>query len=466
MIMKVQDQMFKQLKEKALFEQAKDYAFNYADEINNRPVYPTNQAIEALNFFDEKMPNQTSSPEQIIQALHEFGSPATVAQTAGRYFGFVNGGAVPVAVAAKWLSDFWDQNAGLYVISPINSKLEYICEQWLKEIFNLPEETVAGFVSGTSSANLCGLVAARYRLLKNLGWDVNENGLNGAPPIKVIAHKQVHAAIKKALAVIGFGYNNITWVNSDKEGRILLEEMPEIDSSTLIILQAGNANSGSFDPLKEICKKANQVGAWVHIDGAFGLWAAATETLSHLTKGMELASSWSVDGHKTLNTPYDSGIILCKDGPALVSALQSTGEYIIYSEKKDSMLYTPEMSKRARAIELWATMKYLGKDGINEMVTGFYQLSKLFENKMQSNGFRIMNEVVFNQVMIACDTEEMTNATLLNLQNSGECWCGGSRWNDEAVVRVSICSWATTEADIERTVNAFVAARNEVKNIE
>ena len=298
--------------------------------------------------------------------------------------------------------------------------------------------------------------------LKNLGWDINENGLNGAPPIKVVAHRQVHAAIKKALAIIGYGYKNITWVDSDNQGRVLLEKMPEIDSSTLVVLQAGNANSGAFDPLVDICKKANEVGAWVHIDGAFGLWAAATETLSHLTNGMELASSWSVDGHKTLNTPYDSGIILCKDGPALVSALQSTGEYIIYSEKKDSMLYTPEMSKRARAIELWATMKYLGKEGINEMVTGFYNHATQFEKDMRSQGFRIMNDVVFNQVMIACETEKITKSTLTNLQKSGVCWCGGSTWNNEAVIRVSICSWATTEEDIQQTVNAFVLARKEV----
>ena len=460
--MKVQDQMFEELKDKNLFNQAKDYAFQYADEINNRPVFPSDKAINDLDVFNEKMPAKTSSPEQIIQLLHDYGSPASVAQTAGRYFGFVNGGAVPVSVATKWLTDFWDQNAGLYIISPINSKLEMICEEWLKEIFNLPKETVAGFVSGTSSANLCGLVAARYRLLKNLGWDVNEDGLNGAPIIKVVAHRQVHSAIKKALAIIGFGKNSITWVDSDEQGRVMLEKIPEIDSSTLVILQAGNANTGSFDPFEEICKKANEVGAWVHIDGAFGLWAAATETLSYLTKGMELASSWAVDGHKTLNTPYDSGIVLCKDGPAMVSALQSTGEYIIYSEKKDSMLYTPEMSKRARAIELWATMKYLGKEGINEMVTGFYLHAKQFEKDMRAHGFRIINEVVFNQVMIACENEELTKATLVNLQNSGECWCGGSTWEGEAVVRVSICSWATTAEDIQRTVNAFVAARKEV----
>ena len=460
--MKVQEQMFKELDEKTIFNQAKEYAFEYADEIDDRPVFPTEKAIQDLDVFNEVMPKEVGSPDEIIKLLHQYGSPATVAQTGGRYFGFVNGGAVPVSIATKWLSDFWDQNAGLYLISPINSKLEVICEQWLKEIFNLPKETVAGFVSGTSTANLCGLVAGRYRLLKNQGWDVNENGLIGAPPIKIVAHTQVHGAIKKALAIIGFGKNNITWVDSDKEGRILLEKIPEIDSNTMIILQAGNANSGAFDPFEKICKKANEVGAWVHVDGAFGLWAAATDTLSHLTKGMELASSWAVDGHKTLNTPYDSGIVLCKDGPALVSALQATGEYIIFSENKDSMLYTPEMSKRARAIELWATMKYLGKKGINEMVTGFYHHAKQFEKDMKSNGFRIMNEVVFNQIMIACDSDEETKAMLTHLQNSGECWCGGSTWHGEAVVRVSICSWATTEKDIQRTVQAFVTARKQV----
>jgi glutamate/tyrosine decarboxylase-like PLP-dependent enzyme len=458
--MDLQKKMFGELKDKKIFDLARTYAFSYADNIDEMDVYPSDENLKNLAIFDESIPEDSASAENIISQLNKFGSPATTAQTGGRYFGFVNGGAIPVAVAAKWLADFWDQNGGLYATSPINSKLETICEKWLKEIFNLPEETVAGFVSGTSTANFCGIVAARFRLLKNLGWDVNEKGLNGAPPIRIVTHLQIHSAIKKALALAGFGKANIEWVEADDQGRMILEKMPPLDDRTLLILQAGNANTGSFDHFEKILAQANEANAWVHIDGAFGLWAQACESLKHLTKDMEKATSWSVDGHKTLNTPYDSGIIMCADSEALIAALQATGEYIIYSEQKDPMLCTPEMSKRSRAIELWATMKYLGKNGIDKMVTGFHLHAKQLEKGLRNNGFTIVNEVVFNQVLVSCGNSELTKSTLLKLQKSGEIWCGGSTWKGEAVIRVSVCSWATTEEDIERTIAIFSSSRS------
>lgn len=456
--MDLQKKMFGELKDKKIFDLARTYAYSYADNIDKMDVFPSDENLKNLAVFDESIPTESSSPEDIISQLNKFGSPATTAQTGGRYFGFVNGGVIPVSVATKWLSDFWDQNGGLYLTSPINAKFEAICEQWLKELFNLPKSTVAGFVSGTSTANFCGVIAARFRLLKNLGWDVNEKGLNGAPPIRIVTHLQIHSAIKKALALAGFGKENIEWVEVDDQGRMVLEKMPPLDDRTLLILQAGNVNTGSFDHFEKILTQANEANAWVHIDGAFGLWAQACESLKHLTKGMERATSWSVDGHKTLNTPYDSGIIMCADSEALISALQATGEYFSYSNQKDPMLCTPEMSKRSRAIELWATMKYLGKNGIDEMVTGFHLRAKQLEKGLRKNGFRIINDVVFNQVLMACENEERTKATLKNVQQSGEIWCGGSIWKGEAVIRVSICSWATTEEDIERAIAAFVAA--------
>ena len=457
--MDLQKKMFGELKDKKIFDLARTYAFSYADNIDKMDVYPSDENLKNLINFDESIPENSTSAENIISQLNKFGSPATTAQTGGRYFGFVNGGAIPVSVATKWLADFWDQNGGLYVTSPINAKLEMICEQWLKELFNLPEETVAGFVSGTSTANFCGIVAARFRLLKNLGWDVNQKGLNGAPKIRIIAHQQVHSSIAKALALAGFGKENVEWVEADDQGRMILEKLPKLDSSCLVFLQAGNVNTGAFDHFSGICKKANEVGAWVHIDGAFGLWAGASKSLSHLTEGMELASSWATDGHKTLNAPYDSAVVLCKDSEALISALQATGEYIIYSEQKDPMLCTPEMSKRSRAIEMWATIKYLGKSGIDEMMTGFHFRAKQLEEGLRNNGFTIVNDVVFNQVLVSCGNSELTKSTLLNLQKSGEIWCGGSTWKGEAMIRVSVCSWATTEEDIERTIAAFVQAR-------
>ncbi len=457
--MNIQQKMLAELKSKEIFDQARSFAFEYMDGIEEMDVFPSEANLKNMEVFDVGLPEESISAKAVLEELHRYGSPATIAQTGGRYFGFINGGAVPISLGVKWLSDVWDQCGGLYLTSPINAKLETVCENWLKDLFKLPSETVAGFVSGTSMANLCGLCAARYQLLKNLDWDINENGLDGAPPIRILAHEQVHASVKKTLAMLGFGKKNIEWIPSDDQGKLVLDALPELDESCLILLQAGNANTGSFDDFDKVCDLANEVGAWVHIDGAFGLWAAATSSLSHLTKGMEKAASWAVDGHKTLNTPYDSGIILCQYPEALISALQATGEYILYSEQRDPLLYTPELSKRSRAIELWATMKYLGKSGIDEMVTGFYQRAKQLEKGLRALNFAIINEVVFNQVLIAAENDEKTKQVIEHVQQSRECWIGGSTWKGKAVIRISICSWATTEKDIERTIELFRDAK-------
>ncbi len=459
--MTIQQRMTKELYGKEVFEQARNHAYEYIDGIEEMDVFPTESNLENMLHFDESMPSEPGSATEILQQLHQYGSPATIAQLGGRYFGFVNGGAVPAALGAKWLSDVWDQCGGLYLTSPINAKLESVCERWLKTIFKLPDETIAGFVSGTSMANLCGLAAARYQLLKNLNWDINENGLNGAPELRIIAHDQVHASVKKTLSMLGYGKKSIEWVPSDEQGKLILSQLPNLDKSCMVLLQAGNANTGAFDDFDTVCDLANKVGAWVHIDGAFGLWAAASNSLSHLTKGMEKASSWAVDGHKTLNTPYDSGIILCKYPDALISALQATGEYIIYSDQRDPLLYTPELSKRSRAIELWATMKYLGKSGIDEMVTTFHLRAKQLEQGLREIGFQVINEVVFNQVLVAAETEDKTKKIIEYLQKSGECWLGGSTWQGKAVIRISICSWMTTENDIQRTIQLFDKANQE-----
>ncbi|WP_219009950.1 pyridoxal phosphate-dependent decarboxylase family protein [Aquimarina litoralis] len=458
--MSIQQQMRTELSKKKIFDQARSFAYEYIDGIEHMDVFPSKENIERLKTFDEPLSDKSSSAEEIIDQLHEFGSKATIAQLGGRYFGFVNGGAVPVALGVKWLSDVWDQCGGLYLTSPINSKLEQVCEQWLKTVFNLPMETVAGFVSGTSMANLSGLVAARFRLFKNLGWDINVKGINGAPEIKIFAHEQVHASIKKTLAMLGFGIENIHWIPSDTHGKLRLDRLPELDHRSLLILQAGNVNTGSFDDFDAICSQANKAGAWVHIDGAFGLWAAASKSLSYLTKGIEKASSWAVDGHKTLNTPYDSGIILCKDAEALISALQASGEYITYSEQRDPLLYTPELSKRSRAIELWATMKYLGKEGMNTMITEFHTRAKQLAEGLSESGFIILNEVVFNQVLIACENDQQTNFVLNTIQSSSQCWCGGSNWQGKSAIRISICSWMTTKEDINKTISIFTEAKN------
>lgn len=448
-----------QIKNKALFDQAKSHAFDYMDTIHDRPVFPSPDTLEKLSVFDEPLPMEIGDPEKFLALLHKYGSPATVAQTGNRYFGFVNGGVTPAGVAAKWLSDVWDQNAGLFVISPIAAHLEAICEKWLVDLFDLPETTRAGFVSGTSTATLCGLAAARNFLLKRTGWDVHQKGVFNAPKIKVVLGEEAHSTVFKALSLLGFGLDNLIRVRTDRQGRMIASDLPVPDETTLVIAQAGNVNTGAFDPFHEICDKAEQARAWVHIDGAFGLWAQGSETTKHLTSGIEKADSWSVDAHKTLNAPYDCGIVLCKDEAALVSALQNTGAYIQYGKNRDSMLYTPEMSRRARSVELWATLKFFGRKGIESLIDGLCSNAQLFAKELEKNGFHILNEIDFNQVLVACDDDNQTRAVLAEIQSAGVCWCGGSVWKEKSVIRISVCSWATTQEDVHMSVKAFINAR-------
>jgi glutamate/tyrosine decarboxylase-like PLP-dependent enzyme len=442
-----------------LHEQAAAYAYDYLTHISDRRVFPSAEALAQLATLDELLPDQPHDPAAILRLLHEVGSPATVAQGGGRYFGFVNGNIIPTALAARWLADAWDQNAALHVMSPIAAKLEHLCEQWLVDLLGLPTGTAAGFVSGTSVATLCGMLAGRNALLQRRGWDVNEQGLFGAPPIRVVMSEQAHGTVRKALAILGIGRGSIEWIPADAQGRMDPARLPPLDDNSLLLLQAGNVNTGAFDAFVPICSAAQEAGAWVHIDGAFGLWAAASAQTRHLTEGIALADSWSVDAHKTLNAPYDSGIVLCKDQTALVNAMQASGSYMQFSSGRDGMLYGLEMSRRARGIELWALLKSLGRSGVDALIGQLCGHAQHFGQALRAEGFRVLNEVVFNQVLVACDSPAQTQATLQHIQSSGECWCGGSQWQGEPVIRISVCSWATTREDVERSVRAFVAAR-------
>jgi len=319
----LQQELTRQLQEKHLLELAKKYAFDYLDGVADRRVSPDQAALSGLTAFDEPMPELPQPPEEILAQLQTYGAPATCAQGGGRYFGFVNGGITPAGLAARWMADAWDQNCGLYVMSPIVSKLEELCERWLTDLLGLPEGTAAGFVSGSSTAIVCALAAARNELLARQGWNVSEQGLWGAPPIRVVLGEQAHSSVFKALSLLGMGKSMVTLAPVDDQGRMLPDRLPEIDRNTLLILQAGNVNSGAFDPLDTLCARGNDVGAWVHVDGAFGLWANASEQTRSLVRGMEHADSWSTDAHKTLNAPYDNGIVFVKDRAALVSAMQA-----------------------------------------------------------------------------------------------------------------------------------------------
>ena len=454
----VRSMMAAMLDSKEVFRQAVKYSFEYMDGVSARPVFPDQQALDGLAAFDEPLPEAPGDPGEILAILHEKGSPATTAQTGGRYFGFVNGGAIPAAVAAKWLSDVWDQNAVLHVASPIAAKLEEVCEGWLVDLLGLPAGTAAGFVTGTSTATFCGLAAGRNALLEEAGWDAGKKGLFGAPPLRVIVGGEAHATVYKALSLLGLGADNVEKAPVDAQGRMDPDRMPEPDERCLLILQAGNVNSGAFDPFDVICPRAKKAGAWIHIDGAFGLWAAGSSRCKRLTKGVELADSWSLDAHKTLNTPYDCGIVLCRRREALVSAMQASGSYIIYGDGRDNMLFTPDMSRRGRGAELWAALKFLGRQGAGRLVDGLCENAALLADMLRERGFRILNEVVFNQVLAACETDELTKRTLAAVQVSGECWCGGAVWQGTQAIRISVCSWATARDDLERTAKAFAQA--------
>jgi glutamate/tyrosine decarboxylase-like PLP-dependent enzyme len=449
----------RQSSETRLLDQARGHAAEYIAGMRSMPAVPDARALKGLESLPTVLPEQPTDPSQILSMLNRFGSPATVPYTGGRYFGFVNGGALPAAVAARWLADVWDQNAGMYVMSPISSALEGTCESWLVSLLGLPAGTTAGFVGGTSVATMCGLAAGRDELLRRAGWDCGARGLRGSPEIRVVLGEQAHASVNKALGLLGLGRDSVERVPVDGQGRIVPGRLPRMDGRTLLILQAGNVSTGSFDDFASIIPAARDAGAWIHVDGAFGLWAAASPRFQHLTNGAELADSWSADAHKTLNAPYDCGIVFCKSREALAGAMRVTGAYLVFGEQRDGMMYSPDMSRRARAVDLWATLLSLGRSGAAALVEGLCELAGLFAHRLSKEGFAIQNDVVFNQVLVTCATHELTTATLSNLQGSGECWCGGTTWNNSPAIRISVCSFATTEEDVDRSVRAFVAAR-------
>ncbi|RLQ94533.1 pyridoxal phosphate-dependent decarboxylase family protein [Falsibacillus albus] len=441
---------------------AREFSLQYMNEIHDRNVYPQAEDIQNLDYFHEDLADQPEKTEAILEILNRYGSAGTVAQTGGRYFGFVNGGILPASLGAKWLGDTWDQNAALYVISPVASKLEVVCEKWTKDVLNLPAETGIGFVGGSSTATLCGLTAGRNYLLNNLGYDASKQGLFNAPEINVVVGEAAHSTVFKALSIIGLGGERVIRVPCDDQGRMKVDELPEIDHKTLIILQAGNVNTGAFDDFESICSLANEKKAWVHVDGAFGLWALASSKMEHATKGLQLADSWSTDGHKTLNAPYDNGLILCRHKDVLVEAMHMTGSYIIYSEHRDGMLFTPEMSRRARSIELWATFKSLGKRGVAELVDELHEKAKYFADIVSNEGLDVLNDVVFNQVLIHFRDDIKTEELIKRVQTSGVFWAGGASWLGKKVMRISVCSYKTSYEDIEISAKEIIRITKEI----
>ena len=440
-----------------LLEYSFSKSIEYLDSINSRRVSPSQDELLELEKLNNPFPENPTEPESVIKLLSEVGSKTTIANTGGRYFGFIIGGSHPVSLAANWLAGSWDQNSGLIVTSPFNAKIEEITSDWLKEILPVAKDSVVGFVTGDTVANFCGLAAARHSILKKQGWNVEANGLFGAPPIKVVIGEQAHGSLLKTLSLVGFGSKRVIIVPADEQGRMLADKLPQdIDERTIVCIQSGSVNTGSFDPADKIIPLCKKKDAWVHVDAAFGLWAGASPKKSYLTKGVELADSWATDAHKWLNVPYDSGIVFVKNPDDLRSAMSMEAAYLDQSGRRIPYHYTPELSKKARAIEIWATLRSLGKKGIAELIDRTCSHAEKFAEGLTNAGYKILNDVVVNQVLVSFGNSEKTDKIISELQKDGTCWVGGTKWNGESAMRISVSSWATTDDDVERSIEAMI----------
>ena len=441
-----------------LLHEAARRAIDYLATIDSRAVAPDAAAIAGLSRFDRPFPERECTAREALAELDDIGSPATVASAGGRFFGFVIGGALPVTVAASWLAAAWDQNAGLVVSSPTNAALEGVALRWLKEILGLPTGGAGGFVTCATAANFSALAAARHALLARAGWDVEASGLFGAPPLTVVVGDEVHASVQKALSLVGFGRNRVVRVPVDAQGRMRGDALPEVDGRTIVCLQAGNVNTGAFDPIAEICERAHANGAWVHIDGAFGMWAAAAPSRAHLVGGIGDADSWATDCHKWLNVPYDSGLVFTRDAGALRTAMSASGAYLSQTEDRIPDQYTPEFSRRARGIEVWAALRQLGRTGLADLIERTCRHADRFAQGLNAAGHHVLNDVVLNQVMVSFGCAERTLEVIGRVQRDGTCWCGGTVWQGHTAMRISVSSWATTDADVDRSLSAILRA--------
>lgn len=447
-----------------LLEQASQRAIKYLEGIESRRVSPDATALGRLSELDIPFPEEGLDPAVVLNTLDEIGSPATVASTGGRYFGFVIGGSLPASLASQWLAAAWDQNAGLKAASPIGAKLEEVSLRWLLDALDLPRGAGAGFVTGATMANFTALAAARHALLKKRGWDVEAQGLFGAPQIKVVVGGEIHVSVLKALSMLGLGRETVVRVPVDDQGRMRADALPALDDMTLLCIQAGNVNTGAFDPADALCRMAHEAGAWVHVDGAFGLWARACPTRKHLGEGLELADSWATDAHKWLNVPYDSGLAFCREPEHLRAAMSSTAAYLVHGDDREPFDYTPELSRRARGVEIWAALLSLGRAGLAEMIERDCHMAELFAERLSKAGYQPLNDVCLNQVLVSFGEPELTKKVVAALQQEGTAWFGSTVWQEKTAMRISVSSWVTSERDIDLSVAAINRAVQKSSN--
>lgn len=440
-----------------LLENTAQRAISYLEDIGERSVAPLPDAVGKLSLLNEPLRERATPPEHVIKLLDEICSPATMAMAGPRFFGFVIGGALPVTLAANWLAGAWDQNTGLHTTTPATAHLEQVVLHWLLDLFKLRSECGGAFVTGATMANFSALAAARHALLERAGWSVEADGLFGAPAITVVVGEEAHPTLFKSLGLLGLGRNRVIRVPVDSQGRMRADVLPSLSGPTILCIQAGNVNTGAFDPFPEICERAHAAGAWVHVDGAFGLWATTAPSTEHLTIGLASADSWATDFHKWLNVPYDSGLALVRDADALRAAMAITAEYLpTASPFRNPSDFTPELSRRARGVEVWAALCSLGREGVIELIERNCRQARRFAAGFEAAGYKVLNEVVLNQVLVTFGDAETTSRVIADLQTDGTCWCGGTVWQGQTAMRISVSSWATTDADVERSLDAMI----------
>jgi glutamate/tyrosine decarboxylase-like PLP-dependent enzyme len=441
-----------------LFDAARRSA-DYLGELGRRPVPPSPAAVAGLARLETPLPEAPTDPALVLSELDTLVRPATMATAGPRFFGFVIGGTVPAALAANWLAAAWDQNAAMASITPGVARVEAIALRWLVDVLGLPATAEGAFVTGATMANFTALAAARHAVLARAGWDVSADGLIGAPPVTVLTGGEAHPTLHKSLALLGFGRRQIVRLPVDSQGRIRADSLPRLAGPAIVCLQAGNINTGAFDPFEAICAPAREAGAWVHVDGAFGLWAQASTQLARLSRGVELADSWATDAHKWLNVPYDSGLAFVREPGTLPAAMAITAEYLpATGAARSPSDYTPELSRRARGVEVWAALRSLGRSGLAAMLERNCRQARRFAARLADAGHEILNDVVLNQVLVSFGSPQATQRVIAAVQEDGTCWCGGTVWQGRTAMRISVCSWATTDADVELSIEAILRA--------
>jgi glutamate/tyrosine decarboxylase-like PLP-dependent enzyme len=451
-----------------LLEQTADVAASYLDGLSDRPIGWSADVQELRTGLAGPLPELATESWEVISDLVESVEPGLVSSPGGRYFGFVIGGSTHAALAADWLTSAWDQNAGLYVCGPAAAVVEEVAGAWVAELLGLPAGLSFGFVTGCQMAHVTALAAARYRVLATVGWDVNEQGLFGAPPLRVFVGAERHVTVDRALRLLGLGTASVVEVEADAQGRMvssaLRQALTRYDGPRIVCAQAGNVNTGSIDPLADITEIAHDAGAWVHIDGAFGLWAAASPEMRHMVSGAEHADSWATDAHKWLNVPYDSGIALCADPEAHQAAMGVRAAYLVHSDTggpRDQLDWNPEFSRRARGFSVYAAIRALGRVGVADLVERCCAHARRFGEALALlPHVEVLNEVVLNQVLVRFlddrgDHDAHTRSVIEAIQHDGVCWLSGTTWHGMSAMRISVSSWATTSDDVERSLESI-----------